>query len=70
MVALNRKITFGRNDWILLVFSLGIPAIPGAVFAALGWFGVGRILVSLQGLWLNLVLEFFTNDFFRIYLSF
>ena len=39
MVVLNRKITFGRNDWILLVFSLGIPAIPGAIFAARGYFG-------------------------------
>ena len=24
MVALNRKISFGRNDWALLVCSLGI----------------------------------------------
>ena len=39
MVVLNRKITFGKNDWILLVCSLGIPAIPGAIFAALGWWG-------------------------------
>ena len=39
MVVLNRKISFGKNDWALLVCSLGIPAIPGAVFAALGWFG-------------------------------
>ena len=39
MVVLNRKISFGRNDWALLVCSLGIPAVPGAIFAALGWFG-------------------------------
>ena len=39
MVVLNKKITFGKNDWALLVCSLGIPAVPGAVFAALGWFG-------------------------------
>ena len=39
MVALNRKISFGKNDWALLVCSLGIPAVPGAIFAALGWFG-------------------------------
>ena len=39
MVVLNRKITFGRNDWVLLLCTLGIPAIPGTVFASLGWFG-------------------------------
>ena len=39
MVVLNRKITFGRNDWILLVGSFGIPAVPGVIFAVLGWFG-------------------------------
>ena len=39
MVVLNRKITFGPNDWLLLVCSVGIPAVPGAIFAALGYFG-------------------------------
>ena len=39
MVVLNRKIAFGKNDWVLLVCSLGIPAIPGAIFAALEWWG-------------------------------
>ena len=39
MVVLNRKISFGKNDWALLVCSLGIPAVPGAIFAALRWFG-------------------------------
>ena len=39
MVVLNRKITFGRNDWMLLVGSFGIPAVPGVIFAVLGWFG-------------------------------
>ena len=48
MVVLNKKITFGRNDWALLVCSLGVPAVPGAVFAALGWFGP-------YGFWLVLI---------------
>ena len=39
MVVLNKKITFGKNDWALLVCLLGIPAVPEAVFTALGWFG-------------------------------
>ena len=39
MVVLNKKITFGKNDWALLLCSLGIPAVPGVAFAALGWYG-------------------------------
>ena len=39
MVVFNRKITFGKNDWALLVCSFGIPAVPSVVFAVNGWFG-------------------------------
>lgn len=39
MVVFNRKVTFGKYDWILLVASFGVPGVPGIAFAALGWYG-------------------------------
>lgn len=39
MVAIGKRIGFGRYDWILLSMSLAIPVGIGVPMLALDWFG-------------------------------
>ena len=38
-VAFNKRITFGKYDWVLLLATIGIPATVSSVMAALDWLG-------------------------------
>ena len=38
-VAFNKRITFGKYDWMLLLATIGIPAAVSSVMAGLDWLG-------------------------------
>ena len=39
MVAFNRRVSFGKYDWILMVTIVGVPVTVGVVMVSLGWLG-------------------------------
>lgn len=39
MVTLNKRITFGKYDWLLMATIIGIPVVLGTVMVTLDWLG-------------------------------
>ena len=39
MVIFNKRITFGKYDWLLMVTIIGIPVILGIIMVTFDWLG-------------------------------